>query len=346
MKVLVIGGTGLISTAIVKQLVERGDAVTIYNRGRTPKRIPGGVEVLTGDRSQYARFEEQLQGQNRRFDAVIDMMAFQPEDARSLLRAVRGRARQIVVCSTTCVYGGPMTRLPADDAEPHRPVTDYGRQKSEIEAILLNADGQDGLRTTVLRPSFTTGEGATASGVLFDDTTVERIRQGRPVIVHGDGRTRWAVAHVSDVARGFVNALENPKAFGQAYHLTSHEHTDWDGVFAALGEAAGRAPELVHLPTEWLSGVAPRRSVGVKYIYQYDSIYDNSKAERDLGFRTTVSTVETFRRQIRWMEESGKVQPIEQDQFEDVMIDCHAKGRIPSPEGWLDFNPWHNQTTN
>ena len=88
MKVLIIGGTGLISTAIVKQLVERGDAVTIYNRGRTPKRIPSGVEALTGDRSQYARFEEQLQGQNRRFDAVIDMMAFQPEDARSLLRAV------------------------------------------------------------------------------------------------------------------------------------------------------------------------------------------------------------------------------------------------------------------
>ena len=199
-----------------------------------------------------------------RFDAVIDMVAFQPAEAESLLRAFGGRVKQIVVCSTVCVYGGPMTRVPAADDEPHRPVTQYGRNKSAIERTLLAANGRDGLHTTVLRPSFTTGEGHTLGGaVMFDDSTLERFRQGRPIVVHDDGRTPWAIAHVSDVARGFVGALLNERAYGQSYHVTSDEHTTWDGVYRAMAEAAGapgRSP-FVHIPTGWLAerGPAPHR---------------------------------------------------------------------------------------
>ncbi len=344
MKVLIIGGTGLISTAIVNQLVERGDDVTVFNRGQTEKRIPQSVKVILGDRWDYNKFENQMNGLT--FDAVIDMVAFDPENAKSVLRAFKGRVKHIAVCSTVCVYGGPLTRLPADDNEPHRFVSDYGRNKSGIESILLEANGRDGLNTTVLRPSHTTGEGAPACGILFDDSLVNRIRKGLRVIVHDSGKTKWAIAHASDVARGFVNSLLNPKAFGQAYHLTSDEHTTWDGVYEELGKAAGAGPEIVHIPTDWLYSVAPRRSVGIQYIYKHDSIFDNSKAVRDLDFKTTVPLVETFRRQIRWMEEKGNILPVEKDRFEDIMIDSYNKGTIPSPDGWTDFNTWGNKTTN
>src|SRR6185369_79975 len=318
MHVLIIGGTGLISTSIVDQLLARGDDVTLFNRGQTEARLadPGRVRHLRGDRRDFAAFEGQMQAEaaRGRFDAVIDMVAFAPAEAESLLRAFAGRTKQIVVCSTVCVYGGPMTKLTASDDEPHRPVTDYGRNKSAIERTLLDANGRDGLATTVLRPSFTTGEGHTLAGaVMFDDGTLDRMRKGLPVIVHDDGKTPWAIAHVSDVARGFVNALLNEKAFGQSYHLTSDEHTTWDGVFSALAEAAGAKPNLEHIPTDWLYGVIPRRSVGPKFIYQYGSIFDNSKARKDLAFRTTVPLVETFRRQIAWMESAGKLKSVDED---------------------------------
>ncbi len=344
MKVLIIGGTGLISTSIVNQLVLRGDDVTVYNRGITERRIPGSVKVITGDRWKYGEFENQMK--NYTFDAVIDMVAFDPENARSVLRAFSGRTGHIVVCSTVCVYGGPMTKLPARDDEPHRFVSDYGRNKSMIESILLEADGKAGMRVTALRPSQTTGEGAVANGILFDDSLVDRIRKGLQVIVHDNGRTRWAIAHVSDVANGFVNSLQNPRAFGHAYHLTSSEHTTWDGVYNELGKAAGAMPDIVHIPTDWLYSAAPRRSVGVKYIYQYDSIFDNTKAEKDLNFKTTVPLMETFRRQIHWMEKTGRVLPAESDRFEDIMIDSYKSGVMPPSEGWTDFNTWGNNTTN
>jgi nucleoside-diphosphate-sugar epimerase len=273
------------------------------------------------------------------------MVAFAPENAESLLRAFQGRVKQIVVCSTVCVYGGPLTKLPATDDEPHRPVGDYGRNKSKIESILLSANGQKGLHTTVLRPSFTTGEGTTASGILFDDSLPNRLREGRPVIIMDDGKAAWAVAHVSDVARAFVNCLLNPKAYGQAYHLTSDEHTNWTGVFQKLAEAVGGKLNPVYIPTDWLYAQAPHRAVGVKYIYQYPSVFDNSKAARDLGFKTTVSLVETFRRQVAWMEKSGKLKKVKEDAFEDLMLEAFQKGGKPNlPEG-MDWNPWGNQTT-
>ncbi len=349
MRVLIIGGTGLISTAIVDQLLERGDDVTIFNRGLSPVRFSHAARVSTlrGDRHDFAAFEAQMHAAtaHQRFDAVIDMVAFAPAEAESLLRAFTGRVAQIVVCSTVCVYGGPMTRLPAADDEPHRPVTKYGHNKSAIERTLLAANGRDGLHTTVLRPSFTTGEGHTlGSAVMFDDTTLDRLRQGRPIVVHDDGRTPWAIAHVSDVARGFVGALLNEKAYGQAYHLTSDEHTTWDGVYQAMSAAAGSRSPFVHIPTEWLADVAPHRSVGIKFIYQYGSIFDNGKAARDLGFRTTVPLVDTFRRQIAWMEANNKVVPAADDLFQDLLIEAFEKKQRPASDRLRDFNTWGNET--
>jgi nucleoside-diphosphate-sugar epimerase len=345
MRVLIIGGTGLISTAIVEQLLDRGDQVTLYNRGVSEIRFGGAdrVRALRGDRSAYATFEAEMA--HHTFDAVIDMVAFAPGDADSLLRAFTGRVQHIVVCSTVCVYGGPMTRLPASDDEPHRPVTGYGHNKSAIERTLLAASGRDGLATTALRPSFTTGAGHTLAGaVMFDDTTLDRMRRGQPIVVHDDGQTPWAIAHVSDVARGFVGALLNPKAYGQAYHLTSDEHTTWDGVYGAMMEAAGapaRSP-LVHIPTAWLADAAPRRTVGINFIYQYGSVFDNARAARDLGFRTTVPLVETFRRQIAWMESRGPIARVEDDPFQDLLIEAFRSGSRPAPERLRDFNPWGN----
>jgi nucleoside-diphosphate-sugar epimerase len=343
MKILLIGGTGLISTAIVDQLVARGDEVTVFNRGITEWRIPKNVKVIHGDRWKTGSFEDEMR--QHLFDAVIDMVAYAPENAISLLKAFAGRVKHLVVCSTVCVYGGPMTQLPATDDEPHRPVGDYGKNKSKIESILLEADNPNGFRTTVLRPSFSTGEGVTASGILFDDSLPNRLRQGLPVIVMDQGQAAWAVAHVSDVARGFVNSLMTPKAYGQAYHLTSDEHTTWNGVFQAMAEAVGGKFNPVYIPTNWLYTHAPHRAVGVKYIYQYPSIFDNTKAARDLGFKTTVPLVETFRRQVKWMEKAGKLKKVEEDRFEDLVIAAYQKGVSPVlPEG-MDWNPWGNGTT-
>ena len=344
MKILVIGGTGLISTAIVNQLVERGDEVTVFNRGMTERRIPANVKAIHGDRWNYPEFENQMKNQS--FDAVIDMIAFAPENAESVLRAFTGRVKHILVCSTVCVYGGPVTKLPATDDEPHRPVGDYGRNKSKVESVYLSANGKKGLFTTVLRPSHTRGEGSNECGILFDTSLPNRLKKGLPVIVHDNGKSFLSIAHASDVARGFVNALFNLKAYGQAYHLTSDEHTNWNGVFESMAKAVGGTFKPAYIPTDWLYSVAPRRSVAVKFILQYPALFDNTKAATDLKFKTTVPLVEMWRRQFEWMEKSGKTKKVEEEPFEDLVIGAYQKGVKPElPEG-MDYNPWGNGTTN
>jgi nucleoside-diphosphate-sugar epimerase len=345
MRALIIGGTGLISTAITQQLLDRGDAVTVLNRGRTPVRVRGALEVLIGDRREPGSLEAAVKG--RTWDAVIDMTAFVAKDGEQLAQVFWGQTAQVVLCSTACVYGGPAVEIPIRETSPRNPFGQYGVNKAAIEKLLLDRSGQRGTVATVLRPSFTTGEGATAAGLLFDDALVSRMRARRPVIVMDDGTTPWAIAHVSDVARGFVASLGNPAAAGNDYHLTSHEHLDWNGVYQALAGAAGGVADIAHIPSAWLRSVAPRRSLGVWFIYRFPSVYDNRKAERDLGFATTVSLAETFSRQIRWMEDAGTLRSVDEDPCEDCLIDAWRAGtdRIDDPR-WVDFNPWGNHTEN
>jgi nucleoside-diphosphate-sugar epimerase len=275
------------------------------------------------------------------------MTAFAPENGEQLVRTFWGKAAQVVLCSTACVYGGPGLDLPIRETTRRNPFGRYGVNKAAIEAILLGRSGKEGTAATVLRPSFTCGEGISFSGVLFDDALVSRMRAGLPVVLHDDGANPWAIAHVSDVARGFVASLGNRAAFGNDYHLTSDEHTDWNGVYRALAAAAGGTANLVHVPSEWLRRAAPRRSLGVWFIYRFASVYDNAKAARDLGFRTTVPLVETLRRQIRWMEETGTLLRAEDEPCEDVIVEAFRAGkdRIDDPR-WVDWNPWGNGTEN
>lgn len=344
MKIMIIGGSGLISTAITQQLCDRKDEVILFNRGQSPLRAKGELRVIQGDRNDEALLRSTLKSE--RPDAVIDMVAYAPSQAEALVRACEGNTPQIVMCSTVCVYGGPLTKLPATDDEPHRPVGEYGKNKSAIETIVLNRPSEGGQHATVLRPSYTTGEGATLGGLVFDDSTPNRLRQGLPLVIMDDGKTAWAISHVSDVAAGFVASLGNAAAKNQAYHLTSDEHTDWNGIFQAMAEAAGaKAANTVKIPSAWLYAQAPRRSVGIQYIYRHPSVFDNRKAARDLGFKTTVSLRDTFARQIRWMESAGKLKKTGEEAVQDELCAAFQEGRDIRAGAFDDWNPWGNGTT-
>ncbi len=343
MKVFIIGGTGLISTAISTQLAARGDETVLFNRGQSKNRVQGKTRVILGDRNDEASLKNALHKEKP--DAVIDMVAYAPAQAEALIRACDGNTPQVLMCSTVCVYGGPLTKLPATDDEPHRPVGGYGAAKSSIEKITLSRESA-AQHATVLRPSYTTGEGATIGGLVFDDSTVNRLRQSLPVVVMDDGKAAWAMAHVSDVANGFIGAIGNAKAYGQAYHLTSDEYTDWNGIFKAIADAAGaKSPKLQQIPSAWLYEQAPRRSVGIQYIFRHGSIFDNSKAERDLGFRTTVPLRELFRRQIAWMESEGLMKICEEETVQDELSAAWNEKRPIRPGAFEDKNPWGNGTT-
>ena len=296
MKTLLIGGTGLISTAITRFLAQRGDQVTMYNRGRSPVRTPPGPQLILGDRKDFATFERQMKDAGT-FDCVIDMVCFLPEEAESDIRAFKGRCGQLIFCSTVDVYTKPATRYPYTEDEPLSGVSRYGKNKVQCERVFAAANGSD-LPVTIIRPAYTYGEGPSLlSWWRRDDYLIDRLRKHRPVIVQGDGMSLWVCAHADDVGRAFAAAAGNPATFGKAYHTTGEEWMTWNQYYQTMARAIGApAPRLVHIPTDLLVKLAPKRGTTAVENFQFDNIFDNGAAARDLGYRYTITWLEGAKR--------------------------------------------------
>lgn len=323
MKTLIIGGTGLISTPITRMLLERGDDVTLYNRGASKARVPEGWKSITGDRRDFAAFETQMEEAGT-FDCVIDMICFRPEEAESDVRAFAGRTGQLIFCSTVDVYAKPAPRYPiTEDTPRHQPPWGYARDKTRCEEVFWEAQGRGELPVTVLRPAHTYHERGTIWHSLGGKTTyVDRLRRGKPIIVHGDGSSLWSSCYAEDVARAFVQAVGNERALGMAYHLTGEEWMTWDQYHRTVAEAIGAPPpEAVHIPTDLLARLAPERAGICAVNFQFNNIFDNAAARRDLGFRYTVPFSEGARRVVGWLDANGQIEDSEEDPLDDKIID-------------------------
>jgi nucleoside-diphosphate-sugar epimerase len=332
MHVLFIGGTGLISTAIARQLLAAGHQVTLFNRGRSENRIgegAGAAEVITGDRKDYAAFEARFA--DSRYDVVVDMVAFHPDDTASAIRAFSGRCAQFIHCSTVCVYSGPPEQIPTTETEPYHSIGGYGKNKIACEELLFRAFEQDKFPATIMRPSHSYGEGGMLTRPWGGrDNFVARLRAGKPVVVHGDGTSLWASCHVDDVARGFIGTMGNGSCIGQAYNITGEEWMDWNRYHQIVAEAAGGTFEPVHIPTDTLVAVAPKLSGGTREIFAHTSIFSNEKVKRDAGYPgQTIPFREGVARCIAWMDaQDAHKLGTPEDEYEDRLIAAWRSGAL------------------
>jgi nucleoside-diphosphate-sugar epimerase len=333
MKILIIGGTGLISTPMTRFLHQRGDDVTLYNRGATASRVDDGTKMIHGNRQDYAAFEAQMHEAGH-FDCVIDMVGYDPADADSVVRAFRGRIGQFIFCSTVDVYQKPARRYPYREDEPYGGLNTYGRNKVICEKTLLAAHERGDFPVTIIRPAYTYGE---SRGILYPLASSsyyhERIRTGQPIIVHGDGSSLWVACHVDDVARAFVGATQNPKAFGKVYHTPGEEWMTWDQYHAGVAEALGASPpNIVHIPTDVLMKIAPKRAASVGDNFQFNNIFDTMAARQDLGYAYTISWVDGVKRTIAWYERDGRP-TVEADPLHDQILSTWQKIEYSVHEG-------------
>ncbi len=317
MRILIIGGTGLISTTTAHCLAERGDQVTLYNRGQSFYPTAPGVTTLHGDRTAYPAFEAQMAAAGR-FDVVVDMVGYQPEDADSVIRAFRGQVGQFIFCSTVDVYRKPAARYPYTEAEGYGGLNDYSRKKVIIEQRLQEAAAQGAFPLTIIRPAYTYGEGRGPLHPISWGRLVDRLRKGKPVVSHGDGQSLWTCNHQSDVGRAFAAACGKAQTFGQAYHVTGEEWLTWDQYYQQAAEALNApCPRLVHIPSDLLS------RLGVTICsenFQFDNIFDNAKAKRDLDYQYTVTWKDGVQRMARWLDEHGRLENSDDDPWEDRLI--------------------------
>ena len=322
MRSLVIGGTGLISSSVVRGLVARGDDVVVLNRGLGDRPLPDGVRRLVADRADKPTFEEATRT-NGPWDVVIDMICYRPEEAAGVVDAVAGVTAQYIMTSTIDVYRKPAGRYPYTEDEPQRGIGQYALDKAACERILWAAHVRGDLPLTVIRPAATYGDRHLPVHSLGRRTTyLDRLRRGLPIVVHGDGSSFWVSCHADDVARAFVGAAGNQAAIGRSYHATGEEWLTWDQHHAVVAEAIGAPPPvIVHIPTDALARMAPRHTKLVVENFQYSNIFDNTAARRDLGFLYTIALRDGIPGWYQSLERAGLIEEAEADPLEDALIE-------------------------
>lgn len=305
MKILLIGGTGRISMACTRLAARRGDAVVLLNRGSRSAELPEGVRTLTADISDEQGVRRLLQ--NERFDTVAQFIAFEPEQVRRDIRLFSGKTGQYVFISSASAYQKPPTHYLIDESTPlYNPFWEYSRKKIACEELLMRAYREEGFPVTIVRPSHTYDERALPVSIHGKNGSwqvAQRMLEGKPVILQGDGSSLWTFTFNEDFAAGFYGLLGNPHAIGEAVGITSDESLTWDAAYRIIAGKLGVQPHICHIATDRLVRYDPEL-YGPLYGDKANSVVFNNQKLRRLvpGFTAPTRFDQGVERVLRYLQ--------------------------------------------
>jgi nucleoside-diphosphate-sugar epimerase len=332
MKILFIGGTGIISSACAELAITRGHDLFILNRSVSTKHpLPDGATLLKGDiHADEAHLASLVAG--HRFDAVVDYIAFTPDDIRRDLRLFRGRTDQFVFISSASAYQKPVKNYLITETMPlENPFWEYSRNKIACEDLLMKEYHENGFPATIIRPSHTYGHSQIPFGVSsWRDpwTVIDRMKRGKKVIVHGDGTSLWVLTWNADFAKGLVGLLGNPKATGEAFQITSDEVLSWNQIHLESYHALGLEPNVVHIPSDFIARY-DEGAIGSLIGDKSNSVvFDNGKIKRFVpDFKCEVQWAEGVRRSLAWFDAHPEFQSVDHaaDELWDAIISAYER---------------------
>ncbi len=301
MHILILGGSGTISTWLARHALAMGRRVTVVTRGKRP--LPPGVEALVADRNDAGQMRAALAG--RRFDATVDMLCFDAAQAQILADALP-HPGHLVFCSTVCALGFGWTTFPViEDAVP-APTFGYGHGKAAAEGWYSAWAARTGIPLTIVRPSTTFDEGM---GVLrqirWDGSAwLARIRAGRSIALADGGMAMNQFMHADDGGRGFAMIAGNPAAFGRIYHLVGAA-TTWAAHAQVVMRALGREVALINVPSAKLDGVPDD---GIRRdIFGAHGVFADGRLAREIGFAPQISLPDAIARTIAALDVQGRI---------------------------------------
>ena len=331
MKVLFIGGTGIISSACAQLAVERGIELYLLNRGKNNTRpAPEGTTTLQGDIRDPQSARQALKGME--FDAVVNWIAFTTDHIHTDLNLFRGRTGQYVFISSASAYQTPPAHLPVTEStlldNPH---WQYSRNKIACEEMLVHAYREEKFPYTIVRPSHTYDK--TLMPFEGGYTVINRMRQGKKVIVHGDGSSLWVMTHHKDFAKGFVPLLGHSGAIGDSFHITSDELLTWDGIHHIMARAAGTEAKIIHIPSDFIAAHDAEWGDSLLGDKTHSMIFDNSKIKRIVpGFRAEIPFSRGAEEIMAWYDADPTRQKVD-EKLDKLMDEMIAKYEAIVPKG-------------
>lgn len=283
MRALFIGGTGTISTAISRQLLEQGCELYLLNRGNRNTDLPQGAHILTAD----IRNEEEVATliEDLHFDVVTDFIAFEPAQLERDYRLFKEKTKQFIFISSASAYQTPLSDYRITEGTPlANPYWEYSRNKIACEDYLMKLYREEGFPITIVRPSHTYDERSIPLGVHGSKGTwqvAKRMLENKPVLIHGDGTSLWTLTHNRDFAKGFIGLMGNLHAIGESVHITSDESVTWNQIYETIADALGVELNAVHVASEFLDACSSEDYRGGLLGDKANTVvFDNSKLKR------------------------------------------------------------------
>lgn len=295
MKALFIGGTGTISTAIIKRLAQdKSWEVWLINRGNRQDVVPANVHVIKTDINDEAEVARKIRDLN--FDVVSDFIAFDTKAVERDYRLFKGKTSQYIFISSASAYHKPAASyIITEGTTLSNPHWEYSRNKIACEEFLMKKYREEGFPVTIVRPSHTYDERNIPLGVHGKKgfwQVVKRIMEDKPVIIQGDGSSLWTVTWNGDFAIGYTGLMGNRHAIGEAFNITSDETLTWNQIYQTIANALGKELKAYHVSTDFLI------ACGDKYGFDFEGsllgdksvcvVFDNSKLKRVVPQMTTI----------------------------------------------------------
>jgi nucleoside-diphosphate-sugar epimerase len=330
-KALFIGGSGNISYPVSELVLQKDIDLYHLNRGNRP--ALEGVKTLVADIKDSIESKKVLQDQT--WDVVVNWIAFSPEDIMRDFEMFSGKTRQYIFISSASVYQKPPVNHIITESTPlGNPFWEYSRNKIACEELLIKLHRENDFPVTIVRPSHTYYSFIPVPlGGGTEYTVVDRIRKGRPIVVHDDGTSLWTITHATDFAKGFVGLMNNQRAIGEAFHITSDEALSWNRIYETLAGAAGCNADMVHIPSDFIAGFAdahnfPSIRGSLLNDKAFTTVFDNSKIKSFVPeFTASIPFSAGIKQTLEWFEsDKGRMLIKEETQrFMDELIECYRK---------------------
>jgi len=304
MKLLIIGGTGIISSGVVETAIAKGFDVSVLNRGTKNTFGYGGARHIAADYYDESACRNALG--NTKFDCVIDFINMNAETMAYSARFWRGRTNQYIFISSASVYEKPLKNPVVTEETPlGNAFWQYARNKIAAEEIIRKEIAK-GFPGVIVRPSLTYSDSCILFSFYSPKSTwplFDRMLQEKPVLVQGDGLSLWCITHNTDFAAGILGLAGNPKANGETFHITTDEIITWDGIYNAIGSALGVSPVLCHISSQSITKRDPSYEGILLGDHSNSILFDNSKIKRFVpGFQARISFEDGAKRCAAWFE--------------------------------------------
>ncbi len=327
MKILLIGGTGTISTAISQRLADLNHELYLLNRGNLNETLPSHIQFIKADINNEKEAEEKLSGME--FDAVCDFIGFVKPQLERDYRLFNGKTRQFVYISSASAYNKPPRDYVINEGTSlANPYWEYSRNKIECEEYLMKMYREKGFPVTIVRPSHTYCEKSVPFGVHGKNGSwqvIKRMLEGKPVIIHGDGTSLWTMTDSRDFAKGFIGLLGNPHTIGEAFQITSDETLTWNQIYKTIADCLKVKFKPYYVSSAFLAAVSDYDFEGSLTGDKSNSVvFDNTKLKK---------AVPDFAPSIRFEEGVGRT-------LEYVL--SHKECQVEDPE----FDSWCDKVIN